>query len=341
MDRDELRRTIDTWVHEGLISPEQAEALLQHEAAAAAEPRPGGRVRADEILVYLGSLVIFLALAFLVGLNWQALGRGGRIASVWVPTLLMLGLGAGLRRAGSARLLRGAQALLLAGCLLSALAWGVLFDEFTLIGEETLLVLTSSLLALALAGAIFAVLPRVAQSVAVHLCGSAALVALLAWLDNQFPRDANFYQALSIQATCLVVGMAWLALSRWRAVQADGGLVTVARLFGALTILAGTFSAATSYYPPGRTMGWPWQKALLEFTTFLACLAFIVTGVRRQSLVYLYAGAAFLLFLITYVNFEHFADEIGMPVALFIVGVLLVGLGLGTDRLRRRIRAAP
>jgi hypothetical protein len=339
MDQEALRRKIDVWADEGLISPDQAQALKEREAGADAAMRDR-RVQVDEILVYLGSLAIFLALAFLVGLNWQALGSAGRIASVALPTLLMLALGAGLRAGGSPRLRRGAQALLLAGCLLSGLAWGVFFTELDLIAGEALLALTSSLLATALAGGVFAVLPRVAQSVAFHLCGSAALVTFVAWMDTQFPRDARFAKALAIQATCVVIGLAWLALARWRRVQANDGLVTVARLFGAVTILAGTFLAATSYYAPGRVTGWPWQKAVLEAAAFLACIAFVVTSVRRQSLVYLYAGAAFLLFLITYVNFEHFAQEIGMPVALFIVGVLLVGLGLGTERLRRRFRAS-
>ena len=38
-------------------------------------------------------------------------------------------------------------------------------------------------------------------------------------------------------------------------------------------------------------------------------------------------------------HFEHFADTIGMPIALLIIGVLLIGVGLCTERLSRRIRA--
>ncbi|GAH12482.1 unnamed protein product, partial [marine sediment metagenome] len=40
----------------------------------------------NEIFVYLGSLVIFLSLAFLVSLNWKALGSVGRILSILIPT---------------------------------------------------------------------------------------------------------------------------------------------------------------------------------------------------------------------------------------------------------------
>ena len=87
-----LLSKIEEWVEEGLISPEQAEALRPREAEGVAIS-PARRVRADEIFIYLGSLVIFLAMAFLVGQNWRALGSVGRILSVLVPTVAMLALG--------------------------------------------------------------------------------------------------------------------------------------------------------------------------------------------------------------------------------------------------------
>jgi len=52
----------------------------------------------------------------------------------------------------------------------------------------------------------------------------------------------------------------------------------------------------------------------------------------------LYSGAAFLLFIITQITLEHFADKIGVPVALFVMGVLLISLGLGTEHLNKRIQ---
>jgi ABC-type polysaccharide/polyol phosphate export permease len=71
----------------------------------------------------------------------------------------------------------------------------------------------------------------------------------------------------------------------------------------------------------------------------LPSIAFIAASVKRQSQTFLYSEAAFLLFVITYVNYEHFTDRIGMPIALLIAGVVLIGLGLGTGRLSKCIRA--
>jgi len=335
--QESLLSKIEDWVREGLISPEQAEALRRREVEGAAIS-PARRVRADEIFVYLGSLVVFLALAFLVGLNWRALGSAGRILSVLVPTVVMLALGWRLRGSESARLKRGAQALWLGACLLSGLSFGVIFDELGLIdwyrlGPGDPLVLVSCLLASGVAGVAFVLLPSIAQSIAFHLCGSATLFSFLAWLDYILPPFDNFYENLGVLMICLVVGGLWLALSEWLRARERRGLVTVSRIFGALTILGNTFVLATDQYAV------TWQEITMEAIAFLASIAFIAASVKRQSQTFLYSGAAFLLFVITYVNYEHFADRIGMPIVLLITGVVLIGLGLGTGRLNKRIRA--
>ena len=106
----------------------------------------------------------------------------------------------------------------------------------------------------------------------------------------------------------------------------------MSRIFGTLAILGFTFILAMDEYPA------TWQKTTMEAIAILVSIAFIAASVKWQSQAFLYSGAAFLLFLIIYVNFEHFADRIGMPIALLIIGGLLIGLGLGTERLSRRIR---
>jgi hypothetical protein len=90
-------------------------------------------------------------------------------------------------------------------------------------------------------------------------------------------------------------------------------------LFGALAVLGSPFVLATEEYAV------TWHKTAMEAIAFLASIAFIAASVKRQSQTFLYSGAAFLLFVITYVNYEHFADRIGMPIALLIAGVVLSG----------------
>ena len=341
--QESLLSKIEEWVEEGLISPEQGDALRQREAEGVAIS-PALRVKADEIFVYLGSLIVFLAMAFLVEQNWRALGSAGRILSVLVPTVAMLALGWQLRGSESAeearrlRLRRGAQALWLGACLLSALFFMVTFHELGLIdwserGPTDPWVVVSCLLATGVAGAAFVLLPTITQSIAFHLCGSAALFTFLGWLDQTLPPFNHFYENLLVLMIGLAAGDLCLALSEWLRSKGRKDLVGVSRIFGTLAILGFTFISATDTYAV------TWQKATMEAIAFLASIAFIAASVKRQSQTFLYSGAAFLFFLIIYVNFEHFADRIGMPIALLISGALLIGLGLGTGRLSRRIRA--
>ena len=329
-----LLHQIETWEHEGLISHEQAEALKQREL----DVKSVRRVQADEIFVYLGTLVVFLASAFLVFLNWQTLGQIGRVLAVLVPTVAMLALGGWLRQSDSPRLLRGAQALWLGGSLLTGFTFGVIFNEYaTLNWSERAIgdpwVLLSCLLATSAAAIAFAWLPTVTQSVALHLCGSAVMLSFLNWLMLTIPRPSSMFRdSLIVLAIALVFGGAGLALSEWLRPRAGSGVVRVSRLFGMLTILFLTFFTALMEYPA------LWQKVMMEMIALLASVGFLVASIRRQSRTFLYSGAAFLLFVVTEINFAHFADRVGMPIALFIVGILLIVLGLGTERLRRRIR---
>jgi len=318
-----------------LISTEQAERIKRREKEIEIIS-PARRMKFNEILVYLGSFIIFLALAFFVILNWRKFGSIGRIVTVLIPTVLMFALGWWLHGSKRVRLRRGAQALWLVACLLSGLVFGVIFYEMGLLDLDRpdLMILVSSLLATILAGTAFILLPSITQSIAFHICGSALLFSFIGWLGHILPPLNDFFEALGILAIGMVFGSLWLALSGQLWIKEKKGLVIVSRISGALTILFFCLVSATDNYPA------TWQKTVMEAIAFLASIAFITVSIKKQSQTFLYSGAAFLLFWITYINFEHFADRIGMPVTLLIIGALLIGLGLGTERLSRLIRAS-
>jgi hypothetical protein len=326
--QDELWGKIEEWVEEGLISRKQGEALKRREGTRVpVQRRP---VQAGEILVYLGSLVVVLALAFLVGLNWELLGSTGQVLSVLLPTLAMLAMGWWLHGTEDPRLRRGAMALWLGACLLSVVAFWVVFEKLNLVANENLQILVSFVLATGLAGAAFVLMPGITQSIGLHLCGSGVLFTFLLWLDYAFPPFDPWRTLLVV----LAAGGLWLALAEWLWAKQGKGLVTVSRLVVSLTVLGWITALAVQPYDV------PWHKTAMEIIGFLLSALLIVASVKRQSQVFLYGGAGCLLFLIAYVNLEHFADTVGMPVALFIAGVLLIGLGLGTGRLSKRIQVS-
>ena len=327
----QMEERLEKWQEAGLITAEQAEAINAYEALAKRQ-----RVSPREILLYIGGLFILLAVGFGLQMKWDELASLGRVLAVVVPTLGLWAAGGALRHRGGALSERGAQVLWAVAALLTALSFGVIFNELDLIDDVSLMILVSSALATAVAGVAFVSLSTVAQSVAFHLLGSLAWFSLHAWIaDTLYPYPQTRNQWL-ILVIWLVGGGLWLALSEWLRARGRRHLVTVSRVFGALTILGGTLSLATD---PERFWAVPWHKTTMEAIALLASVAFIAASVKRQSRSFLYSGAAFLLLEITYVNFEHFADRIGMPLALLATGIVLIGLGLGTGRLSRWIGA--
>lgn len=323
-DADLLRR-IDEWEAESLITAEQA-ATLQQRVGREAEGAPSQQVVATEILVYLGSVIVALALAFLAILNWDELGSAGRILVVLLPAVVMFALGWLLRSAADPRRRRGAQALWLGACLITGVAFMVIFHEARLIdwrerGPTDFYFLLSCLLAGGISGLAYLLLPTVVQSIPFHGWLSVAFLSFLGWLDAEFP-PFDPWRTLVLG---LLVGALWLAFAAWLNRRGDDELAAVSLLFGAVTALATPFLLA------------PWEKTPMEAVSLVANLLFIAASVRYQSRILLYSGAAFLLMLFTYLNFERFAGEVGMPIALFLSGAALILLGLGTGWLNRLI----
>ena len=321
----DLLHEIDQWEAESLITAEQA-ATLRERVIREDESTPSRQVVATEILVYLGSVIVALALAFLAILNWQELGSSGRILVVLLPALAMFALGWPLRSAADPRLQRGAQALWLGASLIAGVVFLVIFHELRLIdwrerGPTDLYFLLSCLLAGALSVVAYTLLATVAQSLPFHFWLSLGFISFLGWLDIEFP-PFNPWRTLLLG---LVMGGLWLALAAWLNRRRYDRLAAVSLLVGAVTALATPFLLA------------PWEETPMEVVSLVANLLFIGASVRYQSRILLYGGAVFLLLLITYLNFERFAGEIGMPIALFLSGTALILLGLGTGWLNRLI----
>jgi len=332
----ELLQKIDQWAEEGLISNEQALALRAR-VAAEGEGAAQQNVQGTEILVYLGSLIVFLALAFLAVLNWEELGSAGRILILLLPALAMFALGWPLRSASSARRRRGAQALWLGASLVTGVLFMVTSHELDLIdwqnrGPTEIYFTLSCLLAGGIAGIAYLLLPTVVQSVPFHFWLSAAFLSFLGWLGVEF-QPVSLWVFLVLG---LLMGALWLALSAWLNRRGQDRLAAVSLLVGAVTALATPFLLSPSNFDA------TWQRTAMELISLATCLIAIAASVRLQSRILLYSGAIFLLLFITYVNFEHFADEVGMPIALFLSGATLIALGLGTGRLSERMgRHAP
>lgn len=77
-----------------------------------------------------------------------------------------------------------------------------------------------------------------------------------------------------------------------------------------------------------------------ETLVLVESLAVLAWSVVRQSRALLYTGAFFLLIYVINLNFEYFEDQLGLPAVLLITGLAMIAIGLGVDRVRRRLMPA-
>ena len=150
--------------------------------------------------------------------------------------------------------------------------------------------------------------PHVAATVATGIASAATVAAVIA----KFDVSAEYRFGLGF----FVLGVAWLALT-WRRI------VTPTRTGYAIAAILILLIA----FPESSDIPWP----LLGVG---AGLGLVAASVRLDQAVLLGIGVAGLFVYIPMTVFELFGDSLGVPVALLITGLVLLGLVMLAARLR-------
>lgn len=310
VDVDELLRH---WVHDGLITTEQA-ALMRADVPAAT-PTAAARLasRATSLVVealgYLGGVLIMVALSLVVGQYWTDLSIGGRLALAGAVTALLLFSGAVVphRRSRAGAQLR-AVLWLAAAVGLAAFLGLAGADVF---GWEESAVGT---FAAGGAAVLATTLWYLHRQPVLHVAVLAAAVATAVAATTLLP-DVGFLPGVAMWG----VGVVWAVLS-W------GGLLAPRRL-GVLLGSAVTTFAALFVASEG------WGSALAVGTV----VALVVIAVLTRDLVLLAVAALGTLNVLPVVVYRFFPGVLSAAMALLAVGLFLVGAAVVTARRRRSV----
>jgi hypothetical protein len=311
---DRLRR----WVERGLITPQQAQAILADESDAQAvlpAPPPAdlGRVVAPsgslvtEALGYVGGVLILIAALVIGGIYFDDLGRVGRLAVTLAAAVALL-VGGFLVPAAPDRPAAGRlrSVLWVLTVVAVALFVGLLADQtFELSGDR----------------------------VAFLSAAGATLVGTELWRRHRWlPQQAAVVVGLGVtlgagtgaylgdggsDASGLAVwglGAVWLLLGWGRRLGPRYGT----DLLGGLTLTVG--SQVTAEHDWG---------SLLAVTT---AAVLVLVGVRLRSLVLLAVGSLATLSTVPGLMQRYFPDTVAAPLALLGVGILLVFVASTTAR---------
>jgi len=307
-----LTRLVESWVAEGIITGEQATRILARgERISGSEVRPpaGRSPLAVEALGYLGGVII-VASALLIGARlWSDIGTATRLALLGAVVIALVGLGMAVPRRLADMGSRLRSVLWLGATLALAAFLGVLAVDALDLHENDVAVLV----ALGTAG--FAVIlwshhRVILQQVAMMVALMAAAASAIA---DSVATDA--LPGLGVWA----VGAVWMILG-WGGLLAPRG---AALALGSASMMFGAM--ATMLHDAGIVL------AITTATTI------VIIAVAFRDIILLGVGAVAALGTLPVAVNEWFPNALAAPLALLVVGLVLVGVAVWTARRRNEV----
>lgn len=347
MPDETVLERIESWQRTGLIDGATAERLRFAEGQApASATRPGTRAAtgAGLVVTAVGGGFVLAAWYWLVGRFVTDSGINPAAAfavGTFLPALLFGGAGWVLRftrpQAGGALLVLAAAHAGVAAAFL---------DQVIRPGELNEDLAVGSLAALG-AAAIGRLGHRELRTTSgVVLAIGAVGLAWGMFLDTRlFPSPGwegdggGAVQPLLKAAWWLALAAAAVLVAEWEARQADGEAVLragIAWLGGAAYGILGTSGALLI----GGRYG-PIEPVVGVAIVLLVVAAFVGLSLRTGATGPLYAAALGIILALSSLNAAYIVDDVGMGPALFLEGLILVVVGVATDRARRGVRQRP
>jgi hypothetical protein len=259
----------------------------------------------SRIFAYLGGTFVFVGLGIFVAMRWDDLGPAGRVLLTFGPGLCLFVLA--LVCTTNARLETAATPLFLVAGLVQPTGILVMLREYGRGGEVEHAVLFTSVVMLVQHGCTFWARRPTVLAFTSSVFGTIAAFTALDLLD------ANLYLiGITIGASLLCVGWS-LDHSPHRAIA---GLIYFC---GAALALEETYA---------------WlRREPLEVLFLGAACGVVVLAAAARSRSLLVVGTAALVGYIADFIYQNFADNLGAPLALMVIGLLFLGLGAAAVRI--------
>ena len=290
-----------------------ADEIAQHMAVAQTPERQGGIVKA--LLAYTGSIFIFAGLGLLGSMVWPDIGPLQRVVITLGPGMVAFVLGILAHR--ESRFAKAVTPLFLVAAFMQPAGLFVFLDEFVpRAGEPELAALIVFAILALQQGIAFAQLRQPSLLFLTMIFWFAFIGTTMVWLDVD--GDVN----------SITVGLSALFLSHFAALRGNHAITPFWYFIGGGFLLGGVFAAVE---------GGPAEIAYLGVNGFLVYLS-----IRLASQAMLVISVFGLIGYLSYFTYEYFANIIGWPIAMIVMGLVMIGvsayafkLGQGMDAARR------
>ena len=266
----------------------------------------------SRILGYIGGILVFAGIGVFLSMFWDDMNAATRIA-VTLGTGFVVFL-MGVSACQNERYERAATPLFLAAGFLQPMGILVMLGEFSTGRDPRYGILFMAFVMLVQQGLVFIKTRRSVLAFTSIFFGATLLLSLfdiLGW-DEDFSASVI---GLSLLCVCYAAGK-----SQHRSI------VPFWYLTGSTAMLAGVFSII--------------MKSPAEILYPGLCALMIFFSTQAKSRMVLFSGTTALLCYIGYFTAEHFVNSLGWPVALIVIGMVLIGLSSLALKINRKYIAA-
>lgn len=226
-----LQRETSTWVERGLVTQEQAAAILAGYEAAPAGPGHWLQGRLITAVAALGAVLVGLGVILFIGANWQAIPKFGKLAVLFVG--LVGAYGAGFWTTDRLRMPSVGTAVMLLGALLFGAAVFLVAQAYHVRAGTPSLFLWWSLGVLPLA---YALRSRAVLVLGVGTGLTTLGVYAASWMHDGHGTPLTFLALAAVLGVCLVAlgsAMRRVAAAEWAAEPLSwaGALVALVALY--------------------------------------------------------------------------------------------------------------
>ena len=288
-------RHVDTWVSEGIISPDQAESIREYERRVT--PSRGTVI---EVLGYVGSTMVVAAAFIMISDIWSDLSRLSRVSVLGISAVSLAIVGSVSAPDDRPTVARFGRSALMLFVPAIAFTVGVAVGAWVDVSTS---VLIGSAVAWVAAVGMYLRWQSNLQHIALFFTTLSVVLSVL-----MYP-FANVPDALP-GAVVFGVGAGWLAIASLSWITPRH----VAEVLGSLTAFAGSVVLVVGFETGARVS---------LVIVVVASLGAVAAGVLRSRVVLTITGVTGLVFYIPWLTTEFLGPTIGGPLTLVAMGGFL------------------
>jgi hypothetical protein len=322
MNKDELLQELVTKISTGEMNREEVMRSLNLPVPLTSEvsdvkPAHGHSFSVMQMLYGLGAVIVVVGIIIFVSQIWDDIGSFGRI-------LVTLGLGLITTLNGS-MLLRskpdntiGTIFHFIGGMLIPSGSMVTLNELSTGVDHPWVVASTFGVIAV-----FYALLNTAHKTPLLTFFGLANGTVFIYLAVNAILGDSYYgYEDIYAYLTMLI-GVNYLLLGYAFREGWNKQLVSVLHFFGATGFLGAAFSQV-------------FDSGMWELFYFFLVIGGVVLSVFMKSRIILIISTLFLVVHVSYITGEYFADSLGWPVSLILLGFIFIGLGYVSVNLNKK-----